>query len=168
MGIYAARAPGVFTGWLPMLAIALYLVAGITGMLLLLVLGSLDRWLCARLVTAVTPVCYCSLAVGCRYAVYRLKIYELMQEGCISIANALELSISCTNPSRYVHKYLMFVLSSMRIYYLYDLFTHILQSCNCLIVPVPVKDMVKIDQLLLIHQWPLLLTWFNFNPSMDK
>ena len=18
------------------------------------------------------------------------------------------------------------------------------------------------------HQWPLLLTWFNFNPSMDK
>ena len=22
--------------------------------------------------------------------------------------------------------------------------------------------------LLLGHQWPLLLTWFNFNPSMDK
>ena len=19
-----------------------------------------------------------------------------------------------------------------------------------------------------LHQWPLLLTWFNFNPSMDK
>ena len=19
-----------------------------------------------------------------------------------------------------------------------------------------------------VHQWPLLLTWFNFNPSMDK
>ena len=22
--------------------------------------------------------------------------------------------------------------------------------------------------VVLTHQWPLLLTWFNFNPSMDK
>ena len=24
------------------------------------------------------------------------------------------------------------------------------------------------DVIVMYHQWPLLLTWFNFNPSMDK
>ena len=27
---------------------------------------------------------------------------------------------------------------------------------------------VNTDSLGLYHQWPLLLTWFNFDPSMDK
>ena len=25
----------------------------------------------------------------------------------------------------------------------------------------------KLDDMV-FHQWPLLLTWFNFNPGMDK
>ena len=29
-------------------------------------------------------------------------------------------------------------------------------------------NIVATDALVLQHQWPLLLTWFNFNPSMDK
>ena len=29
-------------------------------------------------------------------------------------------------------------------------------------------NFVATDTLVLKHQWPLLLTWFNFNPSMDK
>ena len=37
-----------------------------------------------------------------------------------------------------------------------------LKTHGCVIITVAV------DALVLNHQWPLLLTWFNFNPSMDK
>ena len=29
-------------------------------------------------------------------------------------------------------------------------------------------SMSPVDELILDSLWPLLLTWFNFNPSMDK
>ena len=35
-------------------------------------------------------------------------------------------------------------------------------------VPFENMIMVEMDYLAIIRfQWPLLLTWFNFNPSMD-
>ena len=34
--------------------------------------------------------------------------------------------------------------------------------------PGGVGELVNNDQVMAYCQWPLLLTWFNFNPSMDK
>ena len=30
-------------------------------------------------------------------------------------------------------------------------------------IPIMIQNTMK-----MLHLWPLLLTWFNFNPSMDK
>ena len=35
-------------------------------------------------------------------------------------------------------------------------------------MPWPSNDQSNDDKLIQEYQWPLLLTWFNFNPSMDK
>ena len=35
-------------------------------------------------------------------------------------------------------------------------------------IPIPIRRFLILDALILIHLGPLLLTWFNFNPSMDK
>ena len=35
-------------------------------------------------------------------------------------------------------------------------------------IPLPEQMMTQLPNDLMRYQWPLLLTWFNFNPSMDK
>ena len=42
-------------------------------------------------------------AVALKLCCYNLHVDGLMQERCTSIANALELCLSCINPSMYCH-----------------------------------------------------------------
>ena len=39
---------------------------------------------------------------------------------------------------------------------------------NTFVVHLKMANMIWESLCLSGHQWPLLLTWFNFNPSMDK
>ena len=42
------------------------------------------------------------------------------------------------------------------------------EICSVVIVPHPLHYSVNKQAGMQSHLWPLLLTWFNFNPSMDK
>ena len=41
--------------------------------------------------------------------------------------------------------------------------------CRNICCIMMIKFLTKVIQAIeVVHLWPLLLTWFNFNPSMDK
>ena len=96
---------------------------------------------------------YCTLFWSC-------YIKALAQDFNISIANALEILQSCTKPTilSYHSRFMWFII-------------HIFQPCF-----TGTRDIIWLHQCQwsnpeaygLKHHGPLLLTWFNFNTSMDK
>ena len=82
-------------------------------------------------------------------------IVGLMQERHNSIANALELRLSCTNPIDMI----CYVQIARNSFVELELSCYIVHNQHWPNMQLRVAD---------FYLGPLLLTWFNFNPSMDK
>ena len=113
----------------------------------------------------------------------------LMQERSNSIANALELHLSCTNPP--IQTYCFTSIGNNMVIRFPPLVRHhyiesVLRATwdevrtteiwqwACPLDNMVFQELFKPcaevmeEKKIKVYQWPLLLTWFNFNPSMDK
>ena len=65
-----------------------------------------------------------------------------------------------------------YIRTNVHLKYWYHILLNVLNEFNQLVVNIDL-DIWKYSYMLrepvsLVHLWPLLLTWINFNPSMDN
>ena len=91
---------------------------------------------------------------------YPTFVEKVNHEYLFSIVSILSTSASCLR---------CLVIFSTACYYTIDSMPFILLN-YCVFYSVTTEEKIHSNttKQSTIHLWPLLLTWFNFNPSMDK
>ena len=82
---------------------------------------------------------------------------------------AMELCLSCTNLSIYMDIWSIYCLTLTSCISRKVMIVLLWKKSSCVILLfIVLANKWLFPSVSYNYQWPLLLTWFNFNPSMDK